>query len=74
VGPRAGLDTVSKRKIHSPRQESNPNHPVAIPTKLIPVHAYSDSKHRNQEITLYADDAVMSGSQMLQLSSRCLAT
>jgi len=23
VGPRAGLDKVSKRKIHSPRRESN---------------------------------------------------
>jgi hypothetical protein len=38
VGPRAGLDTVSKRKIPSPHWESNPDHPacslVAILTEL----------------------------------------
>jgi len=27
VGPRAGLDAVTKRKIPSPRRESNPDHP-----------------------------------------------
>jgi hypothetical protein len=27
VGPRAGLDTVSKRKIPNPRRDSNPDHP-----------------------------------------------
>jgi hypothetical protein len=26
VSPKAGLDTVSKRKIPSPRRESNPDH------------------------------------------------
>jgi hypothetical protein len=31
VGPRAGLDMVSKRKIPSPRSESNPNHPIVQP-------------------------------------------
>jgi hypothetical protein len=31
VGPRAGLDAVSNRKIPSPRQESNPNHPIVQP-------------------------------------------
>jgi hypothetical protein len=38
VSPGAGLDTVSKRKIPSPRRESNPDRPlrslVAIPTEL----------------------------------------
>jgi hypothetical protein len=38
VGPRAGLDEMSKRKITSPCQESNPDSPVrsliAIPTEL----------------------------------------
>jgi hypothetical protein len=28
VGPRAGLDTVSKRKVPSPRRESNPDRPA----------------------------------------------
>jgi hypothetical protein len=28
VGPRAGLDMVLKRKIPSPHQESNPDHPA----------------------------------------------
>jgi hypothetical protein len=31
VGPRAGLNTVSKRKIPSPRRESNPDHPIFQP-------------------------------------------
>jgi hypothetical protein len=28
VGPRAVLDVVKKRKIHSPRRESNPRTPI----------------------------------------------
>jgi hypothetical protein len=35
VGPRASLDTVSKRKIPSPHRESNPNHPIV---QTIPSH------------------------------------
>jgi hypothetical protein len=31
VGPRAGLDAVSKRKIPSLRRESNPYHPIVQP-------------------------------------------
>jgi len=31
VGPRARLDMVSKRKIHSPLWELNPNHPIVQP-------------------------------------------
>jgi hypothetical protein len=31
VGPRAGLDAVVKRKISSPRRESNPRTPIAQP-------------------------------------------
>jgi hypothetical protein len=31
VGLRAGLDTVSKRRIPSPRRESNPDHPIFHP-------------------------------------------
>jgi hypothetical protein len=31
VGPRAVLDTVVKRKIPSPRQESNPRTPIVQP-------------------------------------------
>jgi hypothetical protein len=31
VDPRAGLDTVAKRKIPSPPRESNPDHPVVQP-------------------------------------------
>jgi hypothetical protein len=31
VGPRAGLDTVSKRKIPSSRRESNTDHPIFQP-------------------------------------------
>jgi hypothetical protein len=30
-GPRAGLETVSKRKILSPRREWNPDHPIIQP-------------------------------------------
>jgi hypothetical protein len=32
VGPRAGLDMVSERKIPSPRRESNPDHLIVQPT------------------------------------------
>jgi hypothetical protein len=28
MGPRAGLDKVSKRKIRSPRRELNPDYPI----------------------------------------------
>jgi hypothetical protein len=35
VGPRAGLDAVVKKKIPSPRRDSNP-YPVAIPA-LVPL-------------------------------------
>jgi hypothetical protein len=31
VGPRAGLDVVSKIKIPSPRRDSKPNHPIILP-------------------------------------------
>jgi hypothetical protein len=31
VGPRAGLDMVSKRKIPTLRRESNPHHPIVQP-------------------------------------------
>jgi hypothetical protein len=31
VGPRAGLDTVSKRKIPSPCWELDPDHPIVQP-------------------------------------------
>jgi hypothetical protein len=31
MGPRAVLDTVVKRKIPSPRQESNPRTPIVQP-------------------------------------------
>jgi hypothetical protein len=31
VGPRAVLDAVVKRKIHSPRRESNPSTPIVQP-------------------------------------------
>jgi hypothetical protein len=31
VGPRAGLDAVVKRKIPSPRRESNPRTPIVQP-------------------------------------------
>jgi hypothetical protein len=31
VGPRAGLNTLSKIEIPSPRRESNPNHPIVQP-------------------------------------------
>jgi len=34
VGPRAGLDMVSKRKIPSPRQESNPDHAIVQPVSF----------------------------------------
>jgi hypothetical protein len=31
VGPKAGLDMVSKRKISSTRWELNPDHPIVQP-------------------------------------------
>jgi hypothetical protein len=41
VGPRASLDAVAKRKIPSPRRESNPNRParslVAISGRNLPI-------------------------------------
>jgi hypothetical protein len=45
VGPRTSLDMVSKRKIPSPRRESNPDHPIVQPIasrytdRAIPAHA-----------------------------------
>jgi hypothetical protein len=38
VGPRAGLDAVVKRKIPSPRRESNPRTPIVQPE----VQRYTD--------------------------------
>jgi hypothetical protein len=38
VGSRADLDTVSKRKIPSPRRDSNPDHPIVQPV----VSRYTD--------------------------------
>jgi hypothetical protein len=43
VGPRVGLNAVSKRKIPSPRRESNPDHPVTIPTELSRIIERSES-------------------------------
>jgi hypothetical protein len=37
VGPRPGLDTVSKIKIPSPRRESNPHHPLVQPVAILTV-------------------------------------
>jgi hypothetical protein len=34
MGPRAGLDMVSKKKILSLLRESNYDHPIAVPTEL----------------------------------------
>jgi hypothetical protein len=31
MGSRTGLDTVSKKKIPSPRREKNPDHPIVHP-------------------------------------------
>jgi hypothetical protein len=31
VGSKAGMDAVSKKKIRSPRRESNPDHPIVQP-------------------------------------------
>jgi hypothetical protein len=31
MGPRAGLDAVSKKKILNPRRESNPDHSIVQP-------------------------------------------
>jgi hypothetical protein len=39
VGSRAGLDAVVKRKIHSPRRESNPRTPISSPYKFIVILA-----------------------------------
>jgi hypothetical protein len=38
MGPRGGLDMVSKRKIPSPRWELNPDHPIVHPV----VSRYTD--------------------------------
>jgi hypothetical protein len=38
VGPRVGLDAMSKRKIPSPRRDSNPDHPI---TQLVGIR-YTD--------------------------------
>jgi hypothetical protein len=38
AGPRAGMDTVSKRKISGPRRNSNPAHPIVQPV----VSRYTD--------------------------------
>jgi hypothetical protein len=35
VGPRSGLDMVSKRKIPSPRGESNPDHPITQHMRMV---------------------------------------
>jgi hypothetical protein len=46
MGPRAGLDIVSRRKIPGPRRESNPDHPIVQPVGSrytdwdIPAHVF----------------------------------
>jgi hypothetical protein len=45
MGPRAGLDVVSKRKIPSPRRESNRDRPTRLVSylkgKIVPVLNYA---------------------------------
>jgi hypothetical protein len=38
VGPRIGLATVSKRKIPSPRRQSNTDHPIVQPVVICSVN------------------------------------
>jgi hypothetical protein len=42
VGPRTSLDAVSKRKIPSPRRDSNPDHPARSQSPYWPSYSYSD--------------------------------
>jgi hypothetical protein len=44
VGPRAVLDAVTKRKIPSPRRESNPRTPITQPV----VQRYTDDEDDNK--------------------------
>jgi hypothetical protein len=44
VGPRAALDTVGKRKIPSPRRESNPRTPIVQPVAQSN-ESYTHHKH-----------------------------
>jgi hypothetical protein len=57
VGPRAIMDAVVKRKIPSPRRESNPRTPI-VQSVLINVHAYKLTCRlwNRSHITLYCID------------------
>jgi len=50
VGPRAGMDTVSKRKFPNPRRKSNPDHPARI-LVAIPAPFETCGKNNTQEQT-----------------------
>jgi hypothetical protein len=55
VGPRAGVDSMKKRKIYFPCRKSNPSHPahglVAIPTELSQLHPMYRKASRNYTLT-----------------------
>jgi hypothetical protein len=42
VDPRGGLNTVVKRKIPSPRRDSNPDHPIVQPSQSVYRLSYPD--------------------------------
>jgi hypothetical protein len=46
VGPTAVLDTAVKRKIPSPRRESNPRTPIVQPVALYCIHVFLKGQHR----------------------------
>jgi hypothetical protein len=54
VGLSAGLDVVLKRKIRSPRRESNPNHPIVQPLATLYRLSYPSSSHTKRG-TLYIE-------------------
>jgi hypothetical protein len=54
VGPRAVLDAVVKRKIPSPRRESNPRTPIVQPV----AQRYTDLNHRKSASVIVAEGAV----------------
>jgi len=55
VGPRAGLDMVSKRKIPNPRGESNPDYPIVqfVASRYIEEHMATAT---TETVTCYKTD------------------
>jgi hypothetical protein len=72
VGPRAGLDIVSKSKIPSPRRESNTDHAIVQPVASR-YTCGSSSAHNISYLTAYNLSSTKSMAQVLELVKKLIS-